>query len=70
MCEDWRTGYIRIRSANPLTQEESYLLLRLKAFTIGSMSADPRKQIGIRQGATPFNMITVFINLKLQELKG
>jgi hypothetical protein len=39
------------------------------------MSADQHKQIGIRRGATPFNMSTVYIKQnvnfeKSQELKG
>jgi hypothetical protein len=46
MCEDWRIGNIGIRGANPLTLEDSYWLLLLKAFTIGLLSADQHKQIG------------------------
>jgi hypothetical protein len=39
------------------------------------MSADQHKQIGIRRGATPFNMSTVYIKQnvnfeKSQDLKG
>jgi hypothetical protein len=55
------TGHIGIRGANPLMLEDSYWLLLLKAFTIDPMSADQHKQIGIRRGATPFNMSTVYI---------
>jgi hypothetical protein len=47
--------------ANPLTLEDSYCLRLWKAFTIGPMSADQHKQIGIRRGATPYNMSTVFL---------
>jgi hypothetical protein len=36
-------------------------MLLWKAFTIGPMSADQHEQIGIRLGATPFNMSTVNI---------
>jgi hypothetical protein len=50
------TGHIEIRGANPLILEDSCWLLLWKAFTIGPMSADQHKQIGIRRGATPFNM--------------
>jgi hypothetical protein len=69
------TGHIGIRGANPLILEDSYWLLLWKAFTIGPMSADQHKQIGIRRGATPFNMSTVYIKQNLnfeksQELKG
>jgi hypothetical protein len=44
-------------------------------YTVGPMSDDQHKQIGIRRGATPFNMSTVFIKEnvnfeKWQELKG
>jgi hypothetical protein len=50
------------------------LIAALKAFTIGPMSADQHKQIGIRQGTTPFSMSTVYIKQnvnfeKSQELK-
>jgi hypothetical protein len=50
-------------------------LLLFKAFTKGPMSADQHKQIGIRRGATPFNMSTVCIKEnvnfeKWQELEG
>jgi hypothetical protein len=67
-------GQIGIRGANPLILEDSYWLLLWKAFTIGPMSADQHKQIGIRRGATPFNMSTVYIKRnvnfeKSQELK-
>jgi hypothetical protein len=60
--------------ANPLILENSHWLLLWKAFTIGSMSDDQRKQIRIRRGATPFNMSTGFIKQnvnfeKSQELK-
>jgi hypothetical protein len=48
-------------SANPFILEDSYWLLLWKAFTIGPMSADQHKQIGIWRGATPFNMSTVYI---------
>jgi hypothetical protein len=61
MCEDWRTGNIGIRSADPLKLKYSYWLLLWRAFTIGPMSADQHKQIEIRRGATSFNMRTVFI---------
>jgi hypothetical protein len=69
------TGHIGIRGANPLILEDSYWLLLWKAFTIGPMSADQHKQIGIRRGATPFNMSTVYIKQnvnfeKSQDLKG
>jgi hypothetical protein len=69
------TGLIGIRGANPRILEDSYWLLRWKAFTIGPMSADQHKQIGIRRGATSFNMSTVYIKQnvnieKSQELKG
>jgi hypothetical protein len=52
-----------------------FLLVEGKAFTIGPMSADQHKQIGIQRGATPFNMSTVYIKQnvnieKSQELKG
>jgi uncharacterized membrane protein len=52
------TGLIGIRDANPLILEDSYWLLLWKAFTIGPLSADQHKQIGIRRGATPFNVST------------
>jgi hypothetical protein len=69
------TGHIGIRGANPCILKDSYWLLLWKAFTIGPMSADQHKQIGIRRGATPFNMSTVHIKQnvnieKSQELKG
>jgi hypothetical protein len=54
------TGHIGIRGANPLILEDSYWLLLWKAFIIGPVSADQHKQIGIRRGATPFNM-AIFI---------
>jgi hypothetical protein len=67
------TGHIGIRGANPLILDYSYWLRLWKAFTIGPMSADEHKQIGIRREATPFNMSTVYIKQivnfeKLQEL--
>jgi hypothetical protein len=31
------------------------------SYTVGPMSADQHKQIGIRRGATPFNLSTVYI---------
>jgi hypothetical protein len=55
------TRHIGIRGAIPLMLEDSYLMLLWKAFTIGPMSADQHEQIGIRLGATPFNMSTVDI---------
>jgi hypothetical protein len=69
------TGHIGIWGANLRILEDSYLLLLWKAFTIGPMSADQHKQIGIWRGATPFNMSTVYIKQnvnfeKSQELKG
>jgi hypothetical protein len=69
------TGHIRIRGANSLILEDPHLLLLWKAFTIGPMSDDQHKQIGIWRGATPFNMSTVYIKQnvnfeKSQELKG
>jgi hypothetical protein len=69
------TGHIGIRGTNPLILEDSYWLLLWKAFTIGPMSADQHKPIGIQRGATPFNMSTVYIkqNVKFkksQELQG
>jgi hypothetical protein len=36
--------------------EDSYWLLPWRVFTIGSMSADQHKQIGILPGAISFNM--------------
>jgi hypothetical protein len=39
-----------------------FLLVELwRAFSIGLMSADQHKQIGIRRGATPFNIINGFL---------
>jgi hypothetical protein len=69
------TGHIGIRGANPLILEDSHWLLLCKAFTIGPMSADQHKKIGIQRGATPSNMSTVYIKqnvnfTKSQELKG
>jgi hypothetical protein len=69
------TGHIGIRGANPLILEDSNWLLLWKAVTIGPMSADQHKQIGIRRGATSFNMSTVHIKQnvnieKSQKLKG
>jgi hypothetical protein len=69
------TGHIGILGTNPLIPEDSYWLLLWKAFTIGPMSADQLKKIGIQRGATPFNMSTVYIKEnvnfeKWQELKG
>jgi hypothetical protein len=55
------TGHIGIQGANPLILEHSHWLLLWKAFTIGPMSADQHKQIGIRRGATPFNISTGYI---------
>jgi hypothetical protein len=40
-------GHIGILRANRCTLEDSYWLLLWKAFTIGPMSADQDKQIGI-----------------------
>jgi hypothetical protein len=51
------TGLIGFRGANPRILEDSYWLLLWMAFTIGPMSADQHKQIGISQG---FNMSTVY----------
>jgi hypothetical protein len=42
------TGHIGIRGANPRILEDSCWLLLWKAFTVGPMSADQHKQIGIR----------------------
>jgi hypothetical protein len=47
----------------------------MDGLTIGPLSADQCKQIGIRQGVTSFNMRVVFMNKngnfeKSQELKG
>jgi hypothetical protein len=66
---------ITIRGANPLILEDSYWLLLWKAFSIVPISADHYKQIGIRRGATPFNISPVYIKQnvnfeKSQELKG
>jgi hypothetical protein len=71
---DWRTGNIGIRCANHLILKDWYWFLLWRAFATGPMSADPCKQIGIRRGATSFNMTTVFIKQngnfkKSQELK-
>jgi hypothetical protein len=57
------------------TLEDFHWLLLLWAFTIGPMSADTHKQIGIWRGATSFSMRTVFLKQnrnfeKSQELKG
>jgi hypothetical protein len=69
------TRHIGIQGANPLILEDSFWLLLWKAFTIGPMSADQHKQIGIWRGATPFNMSTGYITQnvnfeKSQELTG
>jgi hypothetical protein len=69
------TGHIGNRGANPLILEDSHWLLLWKAFAIGPMPADQHKQIGIRRGATPFNMSIVYIKRNVnfqisQELKG
>jgi hypothetical protein len=66
------TGHIGIRGANPRILEDSFWLLLWKAFTIGPISADQHKQIGIRRGATPFNMSTVYIkqNVNIEKSRG
>jgi hypothetical protein len=56
------TGHIGILGASPLIREDSYWLLLWKAFTIGTISADHNKQIGIRRVATPFKMSTVILS--------
>jgi hypothetical protein len=40
-------GHIGVRSANPLTLDDFYWLLLLTAYTIGPISGDQHKQIGI-----------------------
>jgi hypothetical protein len=64
-----------IRSANALSLVDSYLLLLLRAYTIGPMSTDQYKQIGIRGGARSHQWRGGFIKQngnfeKLKELKG
>jgi hypothetical protein len=55
--------------------KDSFWLLLWKVFAIGTLSAGQCKQIGIRRGATSFNMRTVFVKPngnfeKSQGLKG
>jgi hypothetical protein len=45
-----------VRKANPLTLDGFYWLLHKMAYTIGPMSADQHKQIGIRGGARSFQL--------------
>jgi hypothetical protein len=47
-CGDWRIGYLGVRTANSLTLDGFYWLLLLTAYTIGPISAEQHKQIGIR----------------------
>jgi hypothetical protein len=61
-------------SWNPVRQsshtEKFLLVVAMEGLTIGPiMSADQNKQIGIRRGATSFNMRTVFIKSKMEILK-
>jgi hypothetical protein len=49
---------IGILHADRCTLEGSYWLLLTRAFTIGPMSADQHKQIGILRGAISFYMKT------------
>jgi hypothetical protein len=60
-CGEWRIGNIGVESANPLTLEDFYWQLLWNAYTIGPMSADEHKQIGIRRGARSFLLRGGFI---------
>jgi hypothetical protein len=62
--EDWRTRNIEIRRANLFTLEVSYWLVLWKPFTIGPMSADQHKQVGIRRGARSVKWAPVTVLLR------
>jgi hypothetical protein len=67
-----RIGNIGVQSVNPLTLEDFYWLVVRTAYTIGPISADQHKQIGIRRGASSFPLRGGFIkqNLNLKKCTG